>query len=122
MVCQSAPPASSPAPRLRAFSMFSLGTELFFAFWMASYKVGLPPGSPPPTRAATSMFLISRANILPRRASTTAFLCLGVAFWEGPLMVYLPLLLLKKSACRVYVDAGYPLTSRRLRFPRRDPA
>ncbi|COW32365.1 Uncharacterised protein [Mycobacterium tuberculosis] len=32
MVCQSAPPASSPAPRLRARSMFSLGTELFFAF------------------------------------------------------------------------------------------
>src|SRR6478672_12147085 len=86
MVCQSAPPASSPAPRLRARSMLSLGTEFFLAFWMASYSVGLPLGSPPPTRAATSMFLINRANILPRRASTTAFLCLVVAHLEWPLM------------------------------------
>src|SRR5947208_15580198 len=84
MVCQSAPPASSPAPRLRAFSMLSLGTELFLALWMASYRVGLPAGSPPPTRAATSMFLISLANSLPRRASTTAFLCLVVAHFECP--------------------------------------
>src|SRR5437868_14838767 len=84
MVCQSAPPASSPAPRLRAFSMLSLGTELFFAFWMASYSVGLPAGSPPPVRAATSMFLINFANILPRRASITAFLCLVVAHFEWP--------------------------------------
>src|ERR1700756_435923 len=88
MVCQSAPPASSPAPRLRARSMFSLGTELFLAFWIASYSVGLPAGSPPPTRAATSMFLINRANILPRRASTTAFLCLVVAHLEWPLIRY----------------------------------
>src|ERR1700739_2197367 len=88
MVCQSAPPASSPAPRLRAFSMLSLGTELFFAFCMSSYSVRLHPRSPPPTRAATSMFLINRANILPRRASTTAFLCLVVAHLEWPLMGY----------------------------------
>src|SRR6202008_1430072 len=86
MVCQSAPPASSPAPRLRARSMLSLGTEFFWAFWGASYSVGLPPGSPPPTRAATSMFLISRANILPRRASTTAFLCLVGPHLEWPLV------------------------------------
>src|ERR1700758_5822070 len=32
------------------------------------------------------MFLIRRANILPRRASTTAFLCLVVAHLEWPLM------------------------------------
>src|SRR5215207_2423383 len=64
--------------------MLSLGTEFFFAFWIASYSVGLPPGSPPPMRAATSMFLISFANILPRRASTTAFLCLVVAHLEWP--------------------------------------
>src|SRR5436305_8838334 len=103
MVCQSAPPASSPAPRLRARSMFSLGTELFLAFWIASYSVGLPAGSPPPTRAATSMFLISRANILPRRASTTAFLCLVVAHFEWPLIRYylvLPAILVTR---RVYV-------------------
>src|SRR6478752_10316050 len=88
MFCQSAPPASSPAPRLRARSMLSLGTEDFLAFWMASYRVGLPPGSPPPTRAATSMFLISLANILPRLASMTAFLCLVVAHLEWPLIRY----------------------------------
>src|SRR3954447_2483150 len=91
MVCQSAPPASSPAPRLRARSMLSLGTEFFLAFWMASYSVGLPPGSPPPTRAATSMFLISRAKFLPRRASMTAFLCFVVAHLEWPLMQVLTL-------------------------------
>src|SRR5215475_5599994 len=88
MLWYSAPPASSPAPRLRARSMLSLGTEFFFAFWMASYSVGLPPGSPPPTRAATSMFLINRAKFLPRRASITAFLCLVVAHLEWPLMQY----------------------------------
>src|SRR5689334_15747524 len=64
--------------------MLSLGTEFFFAFWMASNSVGLPAGSPPPVRAATSTFLISRAKSLPRRASTTAFLCLVVAHLEWP--------------------------------------
>src|SRR5262245_36030896 len=64
--------------------MLSFGTEFFFAFWIASYSVGLPAGSPPPVRAATSMFLISRANNLPRLASTTAFLCFVVAHFEWP--------------------------------------
>src|SRR3954470_19935755 len=64
--------------------MLSLGTDVFLAFWIASYSVGFPPGSPPPARAATSMFLISLANILPRRASTTAFWCLVVAHLEWP--------------------------------------
>src|SRR3954471_19425323 len=103
MACQSAPPASSPAPRLRARSMLSLGTDVFFAFWMASYSVGLPDGSPPPVRAATSMFLISRAKFLPRRASMTAFLCFVVAHLEWPLMQVLPLSC-SKSGHRVYVD------------------
>src|SRR6202035_5491578 len=102
-----APPASAPLPRRTARSMLSFGTELFLAFWIASYSVGLPAGSPPPTRAATSMFLISRANILPRRASTTAFLCLVVAHLEWPLIGLLPLLVLSNSACRVYV--GIPI-------------
>src|SRR3982751_6927649 len=64
--------------------MLSLGTDDFLAFWIASYSVGLPAGSPPPVRAATSMFLMSLANILPRLASTTAFLCLVVAHFEWP--------------------------------------
>src|SRR5215212_4613822 len=87
IVLYSAPPASAPDPRLTARSMLSLGTEDFLAFWIASYSVGLPAGSPPPIRAATSMFLISLANILPRRASMTAFLCLVVAHLEWPLMM-----------------------------------
>src|SRR3954452_6296789 len=90
IVLYSAPPASAPEPRLTARSMLSLGTEDFLAFWIASYSVGLPATSPPPIRAATSMFLISLANILPRRASMTAFLCLVVAHLEWPDM--LPLL------------------------------
>src|SRR5262245_1832027 len=64
--------------------MFLLGTELFFAFWMASKRVGFPSGSAPPVRAATSMFLISLAKSLPRLASITAFLCLVVAHLEWP--------------------------------------
>src|SRR6266511_4022705 len=84
IVWYSAPPASAPEPRLTARSMLSFGTEDFFAFWMASYRVGFPPGSPPPIRAATSMFLISFAKSLPRFASTTAFLCLVVAHLEWP--------------------------------------
>src|SRR3954464_5688326 len=65
--------------------MLSLGTELDFALAIASANVGLPAGSPPPVRAATSTFLMSFANSLPRRASTTAFLCLVVAHLEWPL-------------------------------------
>src|SRR3954462_4693778 len=88
IVCQSAPPASAPDPRLTARSMLSTGTEFLRAFWIASYSVGLPSGSPPPVRAATSMFLISLANSLPRLASTTAFLCLVVAHFECPLTAF----------------------------------
>src|SRR6476661_2849358 len=79
-----APPASAPLPRRTARSMLSFGTEDFLAFWMASYSVGLPAGSPPPVRAATSMFLMSLANILPRLASMTAFLFLVVAHFLWP--------------------------------------
>src|SRR5215510_2833346 len=81
-----APPASAHVPRRTARSMLSFGTERFLAFWIASYSVGLPAGSPPPVRAATSTFLISLANSLPRLASITAFLCLVVAHLEWPLM------------------------------------
>ena len=62
--------------------MLSFGTDDFFAFWTASNSVGLPARSPPPVRAATSMFLISFAKSLPRLASITAFLCLVVAHLE----------------------------------------
>src|SRR5690242_3702988 len=86
MFSQSAPPAVAPLPRLTALSMLLFGTEDFFAFWMASYSVGLPVGSPPPVRAATSMFLMSLAKSLPRLASMAAFLCFVVAHLLWPLM------------------------------------
>src|SRR6188472_4265096 len=70
--------------------MLSLGTELPLALAMASASVGLPAGSPPPVRAATSTFLMSFANSLPRRASTTAFLCFVVAHFEWPLTAATP--------------------------------
>src|SRR3712207_2546204 len=70
--------------------MLSFGTELFLAFWMASKRVGLPAGSPPPVRAATSMFLISLAKSLPRLASIPAFLCFVVAHLECPLIACCP--------------------------------
>src|SRR3954452_5864615 len=90
MVSQSAPPAVAPEPRLTALSMLLLGTEVFLAFWIASKRVGLPAGSPPPVRAATSMFLMSLANSLPRLASIAAFLCFVVAHLEWPLTVVPP--------------------------------
>src|SRR6185312_4165880 len=99
IVSYAAPPASAPDPRLTARSMLSLGTEDFLAFWIASYSVGLPAGSPPPIRAATSMFLISLANILPRRASMTAFLCLVVAHLEWPDINYLSICKLATRWC-----------------------
>src|SRR6478752_305977 len=73
-----------PAPRLMARSMLSFGTEVFLAFWTASTRVGLPARSAPPILAATSMFLMSLANDLARRASMTAFLCFVVAHLEWP--------------------------------------
>src|SRR5256885_10982694 len=66
--------------------MLSLGTELDFALAIASANVGFAAGSRPPVRAATSTFLMSFANSLPRRASTTAFLCLVVAHLLCPLI------------------------------------
>src|SRR5580765_2009018 len=86
MVSQSEPPAVAPEPRFTALSMLLLGTEDFLAFWTASNRVGLPDTSPPPLRAATSMFLISLAKSLPRLASLAAFWCLVVAHLEWPLM------------------------------------
>src|SRR6266581_4884685 len=46
-------------------------------------------GSPPPWRAAMMMARLSLLHSLPRLASMAAFLCLIVAQWEWPDMVYL---------------------------------
>src|SRR6476619_2406794 len=66
--------------------MLSFGTDWPLALAIASARVGLPPGSPPPVRAATSMFLMSLAKSLPRFASMAAFLCFVVAHLLWPLM------------------------------------
>src|SRR5690625_2837408 len=84
IVSQSAPPEMIPEPRLTALSMLSLGTDARLAFWIASYRVGLPAGSPPPTRAATSISLTILAKTLLRLASLAAFLCLVVDDLECP--------------------------------------
>src|SRR5579862_2147502 len=113
MFSYCAPPPSWPAPRRTARSMLSFGTELFFAFWMASYSVGFPAGSPPPVLAATSTFLISLANSLPRLASTTAFLCFVVAHLEWPLIDY-PFTMSTKSSWmrRSGVSSGWKAVAR----------
>src|SRR5664279_922504 len=67
--------------------MFEFGTEVFFAFWIASTRVGLPERSAPPILAATSMFLMSLANDLARRESLIAFWCFVVAHLEWPDML-----------------------------------
>ena len=49
---------------------------------------GLPSGSPPPALAAMVISLIRRVKILPRLASSAPFLCLMVAHFEWPDMLF----------------------------------
>src|ERR1700749_4427636 len=83
-------PAStpSPVPLAIARSMLSLGIEASRAFWMARASDGLPSGSPPPSRAATVIARASLVKCWPRRASTTAFLCLIECHLECPDITY----------------------------------
>src|SRR6478735_3985493 len=105
-----------PAPRLMAGSMLSLGTDVFFALRTASNSVGLPCRSGPPSFAATSMFLMSLAHDLARRASMTAFLCLVVAHLECPDMVLLKYARRRKArgrlARRTSLSPGYRANSK----------
>src|SRR5207248_11580818 len=71
-------------PLAIARSMLSLGMEASRAFWMARARAGLPSGSPPPSRAATVTARASLVNCWPRRASTSAFLCLIECHLEWP--------------------------------------
>ena len=59
-----------------AFWMLSFGIEASRAFWIAVARVGLPSGSPPPSRAATVIARASLLKSLPRFASAAPFLCL----------------------------------------------
>ena len=53
----------------------SLGILASQALSIANRRRGLEAGSPPPSRAATVISLINLVKILPRCASTRAFLC-----------------------------------------------
>src|ERR1700716_1119769 len=64
--------------------MLSFGIDASRAFWTASASDGLPSGSPPPSRAATVIARASLVKCWPRRASTTAFLCLIECHLECP--------------------------------------
>src|SRR5215210_4932160 len=87
-------PAPAPVPRSIARWMLSFGIEASRAFWTAVASVGLPSGSPPPSRAATVIARASLVNCLPRLASVAAFLCLIADHLECPDMA----LILGRSA------------------------
>src|SRR3954471_5163443 len=76
--------APAPVPLAIARSMLSLGIDASRAFAIASASAGLPSGSPPPSFAATVIARVSLVKSLPRRESTTAFLCLIEAHLECP--------------------------------------
>ena len=60
-------------PRLIARSMLSFGIDASRAFWTIVRSVGFASTSPPPARAATSIWRASRAKSLPRAASAAPF-------------------------------------------------
>src|SRR5919106_14575 len=67
---------SAPEPRAIARSMLSFGMEYERAFSIAFCRARLPPGSGPPSRAATMIARDSFEKSLPRFASAAPFLCL----------------------------------------------
>src|SRR5439155_8461894 len=69
---------------LIAFSMLSFGMLAAFAARMTVRRRGFPSESPPPTRVATVISLISLVNTRPRLASAAPFLCLIVCHFECP--------------------------------------
>src|SRR4051794_30693517 len=64
--------------------MLSFGMRASFAFCTACASEAFISGSPPPSRAATWIARASFVKWAPRRASTTAFLCLIDAHLECP--------------------------------------
>src|SRR5438876_450302 len=71
--------------------MLSPGRFSLRALSIARRRRGLPPGSPPPRRAATVISLISRVNALPRFASARSLRCLTFAqrLWPAILLIIL---------------------------------
>src|SRR3990170_8549705 len=77
-------PSAPPVPRWIARCTLSLGMPASRARSMAVRSRAFPPGSPPPSRAATA---ISRANLLksfPRTRSTFCFRILMLCHLECP--------------------------------------
>src|SRR5215471_11306573 len=75
-VSYAAASSSVPAPFAIARSMLSFGIEYERAFSIAFWSARLPPGSPPPSFAATMIARESLEKSLPRFASAAPFLCL----------------------------------------------
>ncbi len=69
---------------MMAFSILSFGMLAAFAARTTVRSRGFPSGSPPPTRAATVISLISFVKTRPRLASAAPFLCLMVCHFECP--------------------------------------
>src|SRR5438093_11384014 len=67
-------PSNSPVPFLMARSMFSPGMLTALAASIAVRSLGLPPGSPPPLRAATVISRMTLVQEEARLASVIAFL------------------------------------------------
>src|SRR3954469_10289014 len=76
MVSNASASASAPEPRAIARSMLSFGMEYDRAFSIAFCSARLPPGSGPPSFAATMIARESLEKSLPRFASAAPFLCL----------------------------------------------
>src|SRR5262245_3594330 len=103
--------------------MLSFGIDASLAFWIAVASAALPSGSPPPSRAATVIARASLVKCWPRRASTTAFLCLICAHLEWPATgesVVSPTG--RHAPCWSTEDRRTGLHRRRLGTPARDPA
>src|ERR1700675_4030753 len=64
----------------------STGTDASRAFCTIVRSVAFDSVSPPPARAATSIWRMRTANSLPRRASAAPFLCLIECHLLWPLM------------------------------------
>src|SRR6266545_4683807 len=77
-VSKSCASDSVPEPRAIARSMLSFGMEYERAFSIAFASARFPPGSPPPSLAATMIARDSFEKSLPRFASAAPFLCLIV--------------------------------------------
>src|SRR5690625_5265160 len=78
------PSSSSPVPFFIARSMLSLGRLTPLALSIARASLGLPPGSPPPSRAAMVISRICRVKTFARLASSLAFLWRMFAHFECP--------------------------------------